>query len=404
MARDYRRAATIYDQLCDRGRGALDACVALVEAIVDARGVTTERARIVDLSRVLCERGDLTSCFTSFVLDEAQRDSEARDATERAAAAARGDRLAAQVAAACQGGDGRACEVMGVGWGGDGSSVEARRLEHALVACRAGRMDACGTLAIGMSGCGAPEVADVAACEARSLAAGQADDYDQHLVEAVQRLRDACGGGDARACAYLPSQRLSPATLCAAHDYGACAELGCLGDDAASAAAAAHGVERVSCAAAERAALGAWKRQPGGARFPPVVRDGAPPIGARATPPWQAVQLRHHGGRDRHDWPRFDAYNVNDRPLTELAVCMYAYDGDGNQLLRVTAAPPVDVAPDARQVLVLDVAATPALPDGTAYVAIDYDHVRFAGEPPRDDGTRCPARRPSDPRVDMMRW
>jgi len=389
VPRDYERAARIYDQLCDRGRGQIEACLDLIDAMVDARGVASDLAGVRELDRVLCRRGTALACLEGAMFDVmAQRSDQAAPPDALAAI----ERATKEVAAACERGDGRACEVSVMG--GDSGTAEWDRRTKYSVACQAGRMEACGRVAIDLEMCGEPEVDDPAACEQRTVAAWRAHDYDRDLAADAQKLYDECRAGNALACQHIPTQRIPMAARCAAHDYGACAELGCLGDDAARALALAHGADQPNCFVAGKDALLAWKLRPGQTRFEPLVTDGQRPGGARPTPPWEAVRFQHHGGRDRADWPRFDVYNMNDHALAELSVCLYAYDTAGNQLAWFAGTPRLAVAPNALVPLALDVPDEPRLPDATAEVVIDYSHVRFDGGAATDDAARCPAHRP----------
>ena len=408
--RDYARAAAIYTRLCDDGRGELTACFALLDAVEMARGVAFSHQRVLDLQRLLCDRGDPVSCaknawwamFSPDVTGAVALDFSERDKQEQRAAEA------------CEAGDGRACEWQGGQFMRDGDNSEERRRRAYGTACTQDQLYSCGQLAIELQTCDEAEIEDVAACEARALARQLASGRDADRLDAVARLDQACRAGDATACDLVPSRRLSPEGLCRAHDYRACSEVGCLGDEAADAAARAHGVEAdSSCARPMGRALAAWRLAPPGpgrSRFPPVVADRRKLRGAQPMPPFEAVKFALHGGRDRHDWPRFDVYNVGDRAVTELGVCLYAYgaaDAHGRaQLARVTATlPSLGLASDSRRLLALEDAVTTALPDGTEEVLVTYEHVRFAGDSKAyADATQCPAQLPFDQRITTMWW
>jgi len=404
VPRDFERAATIYAALCDDGRGALDACFALVDAIEEARGTAYDRQREIGLDNMLCRRGDSVACVSSILLRDVDAPVRQRplgageppDDTQIAEL----KRQLGRVKDACERGDGRACELVASESGGDGSTAQYERRKMYGVACRAGRFQSCWQIAYDLEMCDAAD--DVAACEARQVAAWRANEYDADRIAAATSLTDACHAGDARACDGLPNRRIPLAALCAAHDYRACGELGCIGDDAAGAVALAHGVDQPNCHVARNKARLEWERTPAGpgrARFAPLEIGYHERIGARPTKPFEAVRFVHHGGRDRHDWPRYDVYNLSDRTVAEVAVCLYAYatpnEASFTQLARFTTTARVVVPPDAFVELRLDGANEPALPDGTDAVLIDYDHVRFEGETSgTDDHARCPERRP----------
>lgn len=398
MPRDYERAAAIYDQLCAGGRGSIEACFDLKDAMVDGRGAKRDVRRIYDLDGVLCSRGEPLACYEHAVLDAMQASAMGR--RDKDIDTGLLDRVLAQLAAACERGDGRACEATVMG--GDSGSAEWDRRHKYSKACLAGRMDACGRVVIELDLCGEPEVDDAAGCEQRLLAEWRSHDFDSDLVADAQKLFDECHAGNAQACEHVPTQRIAMSELCAAHDYGACARLGCVGDDAAQAQAIAHGVDDPNCYVAGKDAWLEWKRA--GKGLPPIVTDGQRPLGARPTPPWEAVRFQHHGGRDRAGWPRFDVYNMNDRAVSELTVCAYAYDGAGQQLARYVAKAKPPIAPDALVPLAGDVAGEPAFPPTTSEVVIDFDHVRFADATPSDDPARCPEQRAHDKPGAYTHW
>src|SRR5215208_5677322 len=99
VPRDYRRAAAIYDRVCADGRGSVEACHELVDAIQDGRGVTSDRRRVAILEAALCQRGDATACVVSAIREElggGSAESKLEAASER-------------VQQACAKQDGRAC-------------------------------------------------------------------------------------------------------------------------------------------------------------------------------------------------------------------------------------------------------------------------------------------------------
>jgi len=385
VLRDYRRSAAIYDRLCADGRGSLEACQELVDAIEDGRGITSDPRRVAILEAALCQRGDATACVASAIREELGGGSAE---SKLEAAGARAQQACAQQ-------DGRACLLLAALRSGDGSTAERDRREKYGVACRADLVEGCHHVAFELVLCGEPEVDDAAGCEARTLAKWRANSYDADRVDAADRLQQACTAGDARACKGLPTRQLPRTELCAAHDYGACAELGCIGDDAAEKLARDHGVTDPNCYVAGKDAYLAWRRNPTG--LPPIVSDRRHPIGARSTPPFDAIRFTHHGGRDRKGWPRYDVHNINDQPLAELVACAYAYDETGQQLARAELSlAEVPIAPNAIASVELarGSGTIPALTAAAVHFEISYQRVRFGSAAPAVDATRCPAQRP----------
>src|SRR4051812_34023105 len=77
--RDYEKSARIYEALCDGGRGSIEACLELVDAIADARGTSRDVQRVRKIGDALCKRGEPTSCVQNAYIDEMTRphDSDA---------------------------------------------------------------------------------------------------------------------------------------------------------------------------------------------------------------------------------------------------------------------------------------------------------------------------------------
>ncbi|HTR54162.1 MAG TPA: hypothetical protein VMJ10_25895 [Kofleriaceae bacterium] len=401
MPRDFSAAADAYTALCKDGSGELEACFELTDAILAGRGVAFDLARLQQLQHAVCRRGDALSCVMEAYIELTRPDTSEQ---RRAELAPTLEEQGAQVEQACEHGDGRACEWIAGIRGSEGGEADDERRAKFSKACHAGRIDACGSVMSELLACADPDEHDPDACEARALAIAPDEPFHAERQEAATKLVDECGAGDARACNYLPTRRVPLAALCAAHDYDACGQLGCIGDDAAAAAARANGVPAAECSVAGARALFEWRRTPNHSKFEPLAAEPGAPVGPRPTPPFEAVRFARHGGRTRHDWPRFDVYNMNDHAVTELAVCLYAYRSS-DQLARVVATRKVSIAPDARIELALDDAIADALPDGTDDVLIDYDRVRFEGDAAASvDESRCPAQRPYDREAAPLHW
>lgn len=396
VPRDYRRAAAIYERLCDGGGGSLEACRALEGALRDGRGLAVDRERLAVLDAALCERGDAAACVVSSFHGAISEGTEA--AADKLGAALERARQA------CEKQDGRACQIAAELRGGDGSTAESDRMAKYGAACRAGLFEGCEKLAYEVGMCGEPEVDDPAACEARLLAEWRKESFNADRVDAYERMQRGCAAGDASACEGIPSRQLPRKALCAAHDYGACAELGCVGDDAAEKLAIDHGVTAPNCYVAGKRALFEWRREKVG--LPPIVSDRKPPVGARPMAPLEAVRFTHRGGRDAKGWPRYDAHNLGDQPITELVVCAYAYGEGDAQLARVEVAlAEVPIAPNgiAAVELARGTGAVPALPAATLGVEISYSRARQGSAAPAVDATRCAAQRPAGS-PDLYGW
>jgi TPR repeat protein len=386
VSRDYRKAAAIYDRLCADGRGSMEACHDLADAIRDGRGVSVDRRRLGSLTSVLCERADAAACLTAAIIEQA--DSRGAANVKLSAAVERAEH-------ACAKADGRACLLVAELDGGSGSQAEhAQRLKY-NTACRAGLVDACRNLTAELGTCGEPDVGDPAACEERLLTEWRAHG-EVDRVHAVGWLQEACASGDARACSHLPSRRLTRAELCASHDFNACAALGCTGDDAADKLARIHGVTAPNCHVAGKAAHLEWRRKPEG--LPPIVADRRPATSPRPTPPFDAIRATHHGGRDRKGWPRYDLYNRSDQAVLDLIVCAYAYDASINQIARAELSPAELPLPPGAIVQVELARGTGTIPELTSAAVqfeISYQRVGLGSQPTATDHTRCPVLRPA---------
>jgi hypothetical protein len=158
-----------------------------------------------------------------------------------------------------------------------------------------------------------------------------------------------------------------------------------------------------------------WEGMPPGPdrpRFNPIAGDeltnNSAPSGGLPLQPFESVRLQLHGGRDRYDWPRYDAYNRSNKTVTEIGICLYAYDLSSSstpasspqtakQLLRVAARLQVKIAPDEIATLSLQDIVTTALPAGTNEVVAEYEYIHFAGDTKAsDDPARCPVDRAFD--------
>jgi ABC-type phosphate transport system substrate-binding protein len=331
VARDYTRAAAIYEQLCQDGKGDVVACRRLVEAIAEARGVKFERERLVDLSTAMClAAGDPASCSIAMFM-WFRRDAPTTPMT-RAIEQKLEEIDAEHFEERCEAGEVRACEgyltLSGMAFSQSGTVEEKRRAATA-VRCADGHVASCGELIEEVTGCGA--LADPQPCVDRVV-----DDWSQRYgtdeLQALERLRGWCKAGDAQACKALPGQAIAWAALCDAHDYGACAELGCRGDAAARKLAAAHGLDDDDCTSAPHREADAAPAAGGPARL--VAEPPLPPVTPADKLPFDSLRFRTLGIRDDSGWPRFEVQNLGKRKVVAAVVVIYAHDGAGQQLAR----------------------------------------------------------------------
>jgi TPR repeat protein len=255
--RDYSRAAAIYASLCQDGRGSLDACYSLLDAMITSVGVAHNQVKARGLMKTLCSRGDSVSCVV-MIMEQPAVESADREAKGREY-----DAQLAKLEAACTKGDGRACEMLVINHGGDGGTAQEARRELYVRACQLGRIDACSRLTYDLESC--EEADDPAVCEQKLLAAWSVKSPSSHA--AALTLIRACEQGDALACVHVPSKRIPLKARCDAHDFEACGELGCLGDAAAGAQAKQNKVD-ANCQIAQR--LGALEAKRG--TLPPTAK------------------------------------------------------------------------------------------------------------------------------------
>jgi hypothetical protein len=263
-ARDYSRAASIYVSLCRDGKGSFEACIALIDALVDGRGVDRDIATLDRLFHELCKRGDSVSCVEE-ILDRAPVGGLGEDTKPQPPDRDPNglDAQMANVRRACAKHDGRACELAVTD-----SLGEDPHPELDTIACEQGRDAACGRLLHRLESC--ENTDDVSACEIDQLEDWNRDDQLRHraAILVIQR----CDAGDAVACVHIPTKRVPLAERCTANDYFACAMLGCLGDAASESMAKKNHVE-TNCQDAHR--LGGLEARNG--TLPRTAHVGRPP-------------------------------------------------------------------------------------------------------------------------------
>jgi hypothetical protein len=198
VARDYTRAAQIYEKRCDQGHGDLVACRKLFTAIVKNRGEPRDRRPDVGWLVRGCQRGDWLSCVSTLV----PYDFEKADA-------------------ACEKGNPAACvAAMRGAITTQSGTVEFQDHERLERACDGALTEACILI----------------------LATPRSESQSVR-PEVVRRVESACRLGDADACDAL-KQPIAPSELCRANDFQACAAAGLAGDAVALERACVHGIPK----------------------------------------------------------------------------------------------------------------------------------------------------------------
>jgi hypothetical protein len=389
VPRDYVRAFELHAEDCREGRGDLEACDAVIEAIEFARGTTYEPLTVLSTLKSFCAQSDDdVICVRAWILEAFQtwRDPKASPSPEEKARTRALQAAAARLATECDAGTGRACDVLGEF---DLSADESTKYRRNEIACRAGNTGRCSTLIAELWGC--EDWSAEGTC-ALIIADWQSNPDAQELLAVYERLLAKCNAGDADACEGLPGRALSSATLCSAHDYAACSALACLGDDAARELARRHGALQLgACHLAYGRALRAWDRSDRD-EPPPIAADPMDPIGAWHPQPFEAILFRAHGGRDAQGWPRLDVHNVSDQDVVELTLCVVSFDADGHELARVrlTLDAPRIPSSGSVQIDLARHARVPRLGRASDREVVTYDRIRFASGPAIEDPARCP--------------
>jgi hypothetical protein len=226
VARDYHQAATLYRFACNRGQGDLRSCRHLIRAQFNGRGIARDLTAARALAAQICV--DQRDPFSCAVVDRLTPDSDG----PALASASDVIREVVDHMHACDAAHASECEAMIDLYTGNfvprlSSRAYEDHLEHDL--CTIGILTGCAAeLEIYPHNPERPEADPTAA---------------------ATRLQTACDAGDADACEEAPDRDGVPVDqLCAAHDYRACAILGCSGDAAAGELAARHGITEGACA------------------------------------------------------------------------------------------------------------------------------------------------------------
>jgi ABC-type phosphate transport system substrate-binding protein/TPR repeat protein len=339
VARDYAAAAAIYAQQCASGSGRLDACRCLLQATVEGRGADVDLARAAELARAMCAHRDLVGCIGLVMSRSAVTDDLAATIKEL-------------IATPCDAQHLDRCEVARDPFSGFDQSSSAEYADRAFDArgCSLGVLDACERL--------------------------KYDEGAEHDAAFVT-LGKACDHGDAIACSTV-DRPIDPTLLCAAHDYDACAALGCAGDATAAETASAHGVD-AGCSRPAR------RRQLASAR---AIATGIVPAPRQR---FDSVEFRrldsHHGSRRSS----YQIYNVGTRPIDLAFGAIYVYDDAGQQLARLAFEHRDPLAPGAGTTLELHG------PSGASFEGC-LDLIQFDGES-APGLARCPDAKPKG-----VRW
>jgi hypothetical protein len=221
VARDYDQAATLYRLACNHGHGDLPSCRHLIRARFNGRGIARDEAAARDLAARICvDRRDPFSCA---VVDRGTPEDDGR----WLASASDVIRDVVDHMHACDAAHVSECEAMIDLYTFNFVPTLSRRayeghVEHDL--CAIGILPGC-------------------VAELQKL-----PEHPHAGPTAAAILQAACDAGDADACEVAPDRDGVPVDqLCAAHDYRACAILGCSGDAAAGALAAGHGIGGDAC-------------------------------------------------------------------------------------------------------------------------------------------------------------
>ena len=381
--RDYAAAADIYRERCADGDGDAAACRRFLRAQFTARGVDRDVVAARALATRLCERKhDRLGCFIALLTGH-----DPKHPLQAAVDVFSSPRPP------CDAAHLDVCETpLDVGFGDQSSSHERAERAANREACAVGVLDGCIALIDAVVEC-EYEPGEVA-CADHVVREWGKDTYDHDRIDALARVRDACDAGDADACGALPGREIASAELCRAHDWGACAAAGCLGDAAASAAAAVHHGDASCFKVRNRAAARAAPPPPPDPR-PALHADPVPTITPSARRPFDSIAFRALGEWNDFGWPRYEIYNLGDKKIVSLHALLYAYDAAGNQVDRMefgfTTFGGLDLAPGAGQEIAWSADST--RPETAVTFEGCYDVIRFEGDHD-DHRARCPLVKP----------
>jgi hypothetical protein len=330
VPRDYANAATIYEQQCASGTGDLVACRKLLRALLNARGVNRDLERAIPLARTLCDtRSDGQACLLVAFSDG--NPSEKDVATLEALAAQPCDKQHLD-----------RCELPRdpFSWFSQSGSVQFEDRRFDDQGCKLGVLEAC-----------------------ERLRYAEGEEHDR----AMAKLDAACDKGDADACDVV-DRPIAATILCKAHDYDACAALGCAGDADAAQIAADHGAP----AACDR-------RQ---SRTTPPVATGITPSD---VPVFDSVGFSQLERTELDRTLRYQISNRGTKPIDTFIGEVYGYDAAGKQVERHHVEFREGLQPGEATTLEIERA------DGESFEPC-VEVIRFGGEN-QSHLARCPARK-----------
>jgi TPR repeat protein len=298
--RDYTTAYALYAQLCRDGAGDAEACRRQLRMLAEARGAPAGdrdalRRRYGDLARAVCERQhNAVACYVAAL---ASGSAEAVPPAVRAELD--------QPRHSCEAGDVDACELALSGFDFSGSSGRKEERERAAaMGCSKDDIMLCAAVVRELTECRVQP--GIERCRDQLVATWRAND-DRERLAALSKLDTACAAGDADACAAIPGRELARDALCKAHDYNACAELRCLGNQVAGADAEAHGGE-ANCSHVENLESARKTAPPP----EPVEAPPLPPFTPSDQPPFASLAFRELI-ESAANWPKFEIYNLGTR-------------------------------------------------------------------------------------------
>jgi len=113
--------------------------------------------------------------------------------------------------------------------------------------------------------------------------------------------------------------------------------------------------------------------------------------------PFEAVQFRMLGKRNKAGWPLYDAYNLGTKPIEFLAIDLYGYDASGKQVVKTS--PPLSwngkLAPGGKTDWELDIGGFgDPIPATAVTFQACYSGIKLEGADTINDFARCPDQRP----------
>ena len=148
-------------------------------------------------------------------------------------------------------------------------------------------------------------------------------------------------------------------------------------------------------ASADKPAEGAG----GAAKLPALKADPDPAaITPADKPPFESVLFQMTDKRNSHGWPKYNAYNLGTKPITFLAISLYAYDSGGKQVAHTDTPMSWNgkLAPGGKSDWEIEVGmGGPDVPGTAASYEACFDSMKFDGDDKfTEDNARCPAQKP----------